>query len=72
MTLIFEQTKSRNGKPAWKVLRQDEGIDGRLIHQDLGFIYWINTSYRFSPRLYRLAMTAAELRQIADFCEAQK
>lgn len=56
--LVFEQTKHRNDRPAWKVFRNGVLV-GRVSH--LG-------EYKF--RAHDLALfTASELRELAEFVE---
>jgi len=61
--LVIEQTKDRNGHHAWKVIRGDD-IAGRID-------WYPNGGYAFSPRGYMPIFTAAELRELAEFIEAQ-
>lgn len=57
--LVFEQTKHRNDRPAWKVFRNGVLL-GRVSH--------LGGAYRFSA--HDLApLTASELREIAQFIE---
>ena len=62
MPLVFEQTKHRNDRPAWKVYRSGVLL-GRVSHlgSHLG-------EYRFKPD-YLALFTASELRELAEFIE---
>lgn len=59
MTLIFEQTKNRNDRPAWFVYREHTGE--RLGRVELD-------EYRFRAANNAL-LTAGELLEIADFVQ---
>ena len=61
MPLVFEQTKHRNGHPAWKVFRNGVFL-GRVAVSHLGGEYGF--------RAHDLALfTASELRELAEFIE---
>jgi len=59
MPLVFEQTKHRNGRPAWKVFRNGVFL-GRVSH--------LGGEYRFTAHDLAL-FTASELRELAQFIE---
>ena len=61
MSLVFEQTKHRNDRPAWKVFRNGVFL-GRVSHlgSHLG-------EYGF--RAHDALFTASELRELAEFME---
>lgn len=72
--LTFEQTKNRNGKPSWKVIQPPALYAASLvIDETVGRIEWLGNQYRFTTRAPNVpTFTTADLRDIADFIEAQK
>lgn len=62
--MVIEQTKDRNGHPAWKVTRHDD-IIGRIDWHP-------NGGYLFSTRGYMPTYTSSELHEIAEFIEEQQ
>ena len=59
--LVFEQTKHRNDRPAWKVFRSGVLL-GRVSH--LGDAYRFRAHDRLGTQF-----TASELRELAQFIE---
>ena len=60
MPLVFEQTKHRNDRPAWKVFRNGVFL-GRVSH--------FGGEHRFRPSDHMPLFTASELRELAEFME---